>query len=201
MIQFADLGTDNIRSDGGGVYQDGVNGVGAVINVGSNGALGLGMGTGPRRLNLFFGSCLLAAPDVCNYPFLSGNVAANVIAAPRDAAGTSIASGLLGMPLNVVMNMFVQVWWDGGEWTLCMKPEGEGACSLSDAPYARIVRVRADAWEVFASTAPDALGARSDVADLIRKTGVGKKKTVSVEGTFSMPFRFTVTCVIAANCS
>ena len=204
-VEFADGASDNIRSDGFGTYQDGVNGAVAYINSALHWSLTFATNTfdtGGRQLNFFFGNCLLPLPEICDYPFLSGNAVAQIQAAPRDVNGLPITNGLLGMPVGQPLRAFIQlrVLGQPDEWTLCMKPETDGFCGLSDnSTYARIVRVSSNLWEFSSTTEPDAYGG-SDVADLLKTTGNGKRKMVSVEGTFSMPFRFTATCVNAADC-
>jgi hypothetical protein len=205
-IQFADGASDNIRSDGIGTYQDGVSGVVAYINSAFGWSLTFATNTfdtGGRQLNFFFGNCLLQLPEICDPPFQSANAVAQIQAAPRDVNGLDVTNGLLGMPVGPQLRAFIQlrVLGQPDEWTLCMKPENDGFCALSDnATYARVQRVSSSSWEFLSTATPDTYG-RSDIADLLKTTGNGKRKTVSVEGTFSMPFQFTATCVNAAECS
>jgi hypothetical protein len=96
----------------------------------------------------------------------------------------------------------IQVRGQPDEWTLCMKPENAAFCANSpNGTWGRVTRVRSDMWEFFAASEPDAWGTRSDVADLLRTSVVRGKQTITLEGTYSLPFRFTATCVIATACS
>lgn len=203
-VAFADGTTDNILSDGLGEYKDGVNGVVAYIAA-SNGILVFASntsGAGGRQLQFNFGSCLVHCTA---FPFLAGSAVAQVQSGPKNADGTTRANGLRGMVVGEELRTYVSVRVLGqpDEWTLCLNPpSGSGFCGINstDGTRARIVRVRSDAWEIFGTTDLDAAG-RSDAADLIKTAGVGKNKTNTNEGTYSMPFRFTVTCVNPTNCS
>lgn len=206
-VTFVDGGTANIQSDGNGAYRDGTGGVVAYIN----GAFGNSLtfasntaSTGGRQLNFHFGFCLL--PEGCSYPFLTGNAVAQINVYPRNASGTAVTNGLLGMAPGSTLRAatHIRVLGQPEEWTLCMKPEDGGVCGTNfpTAPagtYIRVTRASAMSWTFFATAVADAAG-RSDVADLMKTVGTGKRKTTSLEGTFSMPFQFTATCVREADC-
>lgn len=206
-IEFASQASDKMRGDGA-IYEHGIGSVVAYIDRSGHSPLifstDTGSGTGGRTLQFVFDSCLLAPPDTCGGPFESAFVAAGILAAPRDSAGGAITNGLLGMGVGQTLRAFFQIQVKGQpeEWTLCMKPEGSGFCANSpNGVYGRVTRQRLDAWDFYADSAPDAWGSRSDVADLLSTTGSGKKKVISMEGTYSMPFRFTATCVNTSSCS
>ena len=110
----------------------------------------------------------------------------------------------MGMLVGEELDGFAQMRILGqpDEWTLCMKPDlNENFCSVAsptDQTYLRIKRVQTNEWLMFAAeTTPTG---RRDLAALLKTTGSGKRKTVSDEGTYSMPFSVTVTCV-NASCS
>jgi hypothetical protein len=202
-IEFADQGTDRMRGDGG-PYEHGIGSVVAYIDRSANAALVFNTdtsGSGGRRLWFDLGSCLLEPNETCQSPFVSGFAAAGILAAPRDG-GAAITNGLLGMGLGQTLAAFFQIQINGQPeaWTLCMKPEDSGFCANSpNGVYGRVTRVRLDAWDFHAEAGPD--GARSDVADLLSTRGSGKRKVITLEGTYSLPFRFTATCVQASACS
>lgn len=205
-IEFADQLSDRMRGDGG-VYVHGVNAVVAYIDRSSNSPLifstDTGSGSGGRTLAFIFDTCLMTAPDTCSSPFPAGFAPAGVLAAPRSATGGPVTNGLLGMGVGQTLRAFFQIQVKGQpqEWTLCMKPEAEGFCvNAPNGVYGRVTRQRPDAWDFYAVDAPDAWGARSDVADLLSTTGSGKRKVIALEGTYAMPFRFTATCVNPASC-
>ena len=205
-IEFADEVSDKMRGDGG-IFEHGIGSVVAYIDRSSNHPPLIfatdTSGRGGRTLQFIFDSCLLAPPDTCGSPFGSAFAAAGVLAAPRDAAGAPFTNGLLGMGVGQTLRAFFQIQVKGQpeEWTLCMKPESSDFCANSpNGVYGRVTRHRPDAWDFYASNVPDEWSPRSDVADLLSTTGSGKKKVISMEGTYSMPFRFTATCVNPSSC-
>ena len=203
-VDFDDSATHNMQSDSQGPYQDGKDRVVAYINPAANSALTFGTdtnGTGGRKLTFLFGSCLPEFGD-CEAPFTSGLAPAGILAAPRNAAGGPVTNGLLGMNDGETLRAFYQIQVQGqpDEWTLCMKPENVAFCANSpNGTWGRVTRLRSDAWEFFASSEPDAWG-RSDVADLLRTAVVNRKKTITLEGTYSLPFRFTATICTTTTC-
>lgn len=210
QIEFASQASDKMRGDGA-VYEHGIGSVVAYIDRSSNSsalifATDTGSGTGGRTLEFTFDRCLLEPPDTCKSPFGSTPTfaPAGVLAAPRTATGGAVTNGLLGMTQGQTLPAFFQIQVKGQpeEWTLCMKPEGTGFCANSPTGvYGRVTRQRLDAWDFYAEAAPDAWGPSSDVADLLSTTGSGRRKVISMEGTYSMPFHFTATCVNASSCS
>ena len=205
-IEFASQASDKMRGDGA-IYEHGIGSVVAYLNSSALiFATDTGAGTGGRTLQFIFDSCLLAPPDMCQSPFGStpAYAPAGVLAAPRTATGGAVTNGLLGMDVGQTLKAFYQIQVKGQpeEWTLCMKPEASGFCVNSPTGvYGRVTRQRLDAWDFYAESGADALGDRSDVADLLSTTGSGKRKVISMEGTYSMPFRFTASCVNPSACS
>ena len=204
-VEFDDLSTHHMRSDGAGAYRHGIDNVVAYINGAFHSSFTFAsdtQGSGPRRLSFDFATCL--SPDGCDAPFTTGLAPAGIQAAPRDENGAPLPNGLLAMDEGETLPAFYQIQVKGqpDEWTLCMKPENEGFCVNSpNGTWGRVTRIRTDAWEFFASSEEDAWGERSDVADLLKTSGSGRRKTITLEGTFSLPFRFTASCVNAAACS
>ena len=106
------------------------------------------------------------------------------------------------MALNVEHPAFVKILLstrvDTAFWTLCSDPRTEtpGICAASPrALGARIVRTSGSSWLVYASPS----SGTSDEFDLIKEAGSGKRSTITVEGTFSMPFSMTVECLVARS--
>jgi hypothetical protein len=102
-IAFRD-GTDQIRSDFGGSYNNGANG--AAVYFVSNGNVVLDLGASTRAVYLDFSNpvgTVTSAPPTGNYRvYLSNNVVA-----PDNAC--SSGTGLLGMPVGAVANSCVSV--------------------------------------------------------------------------------------------
>lgn len=212
-VRFTDVFPDqtlpNILSDGSGAYQD-TQGNGVIAYISPDGATGnddraFHLATGDDRgLRFFFTSCWLGP---CSNPFPtgSGTATALIAAAPRNPDGTPVPNGLLGMAPGQKLPAFLKINLKGipDEWTLCMKLDGTdgGICGSSvSATWGRITRTSLPEWEISGAVDPDALGTRSDLATLLTRTVNGKKQVITFRGTYSMPFRFTVTCVNVADC-
>ena len=203
-ITFADHTSHNITSDLGGSYENGQSGVVAYINKSSNGELVFYQnptpGVSPRMLQLFFRECIGTCTGA---PFPSGFTRVNIIAGIRAPNESPIAGGLLGMSVTpsgdyrTGLKINIPLDSDPAFWTLCMTPtNADGFCGISDhSTPARIVRDDFDHWTVTASAVDG-----TDVGELFRETGNGRNKIISLEGTYSMPFSFTVQCV-NSNCS
>ena len=206
IITLADQLSDAIRSDGGGPYRDGVGSIVAYISPSDGGALIVATSTFPasgRKLQYYFGNCVA---DCTGFPFLTGSAVSQILAAPRSGTGTPITDGFMGMLVGQELDGFnhIRVLGQADEWTLCMKPDPNDTTSFcsnaspTDQTYMRIKRVQSNVWEMFATdTTP---GGRRDVAALLKTTGNNKRKVTTNEGSYSMPFSMTVTCV-NANCS
>jgi hypothetical protein len=196
-VTLTDLASDRIRGAGGATYTNDVGGVVAFHN-----GSGLQLQTGSRGLTYDFSDCLWAT-ESCTPPFGVGIEPSLVQIYPvqNDAVGV----GLLGMPIGTELRAFAKFYMSSntanGFWTVCSdpRPEAAGICGASPASAGvRVTRVAVGTWVVSAS--PSSTGGRSDVADLISEVGSGKRSTITVEGTFSMPFSMTIQCLVAADC-
>ncbi len=201
-VTFADDPAHKIASDLGGTYQHG-QGVYAVIDVANNGHLVMyskASKTVPaRQFSLTFDSCIGTCDAV---PFVTSLTMAQFIAGVRDPNGTRQPGGLLGMTvgadgyragLKVYLGSINSV-----QWTLCLTPgDADGFCANSTGSTpTRIIRTAPDSWTISAS----ATDPRSDVGELFTETGNARKKTITLQGKYAMPFSMTVQCVTAANC-
>jgi hypothetical protein len=196
---------NQIQSDGGGPYQDGVDGVNAYIAASNSGALIFGTGgqnMAVRTLTFFFDDCLLLPAD-CNAPSTwpsplteRGGLLANVL-----RGGVVPAGGLMAMTVNEELSAWIKfdipIDSDPAYYNVCFDSrKAIGPCAAAPgvtSSDARIRREAQDEWTIWADT--------SDRADLIRDSQTKKNRTFTLMGTYSMPFSFSVTCVNAADCS
>lgn len=216
-VTLRDDTMDNITSDGGGVYQDGVDQVLASVGTGLS---GLTTDSFPRkaggrslRLEFMLGDCLTSCTG--DQPFLpssSGLAVTQIQMRPLTTDGTAFTpNGLLGIPVGeerqIAIKLFLRDLLDPNlenvDWTVCFNPASVGdlvgICSLStDGTAARARRTAQGTWEIFAA-GPDASGQRSDAGGLI-KGSLGHNPTAAVVGTYSMPFLMTVSCLNEADC-
>lgn len=197
-ITMGDGIDDRIRSNGGQTYTHGVGGVVAFHN-----GSGLQLQTGSRGLTYDFSDCLWTVPDQCTPLFDVGIEPSLVQIYP--VQGDVVAGGLLGIPVGAEAVAFAKFYMSSntsnGYWTVCSDPRPmvAGICGASPASAGvRVTRLNAATWVVSASMS--SAGGRSDVADLISEIGAGKRSSITVEGTFSMPFTMTIQCVVAADC-
>jgi hypothetical protein len=197
-ITMGDGIDDRIRSNEGQTYTHGVDGV--VLYASENG-LQFQLG-GTRGLRHEFTACL---EEPCASPYLSGTTVNVIQIHPLTPDGSASAGGLLGLPLNqerpALVKALLTVPPADVYWTLCAdpRPEATGVCGASVSHVGvRIARTAATSWTVSASAS--SAGGRSDVFDLIKQAGSGKRSTTTVEGIFSMPFSMTIQCVVAADC-
>lgn len=207
-ITFADDAAHNIKSDGGGDYVDGSGGVGAYIDR-TTGVLNFGTSSGNtttgRELQFDFGDCIAGCiangePLPIGAPYPSGYARAIIQAGVRTADGIKLPGGLLGMSVGSTLwsgvKLNIPLDSDPAYWTLCMVFQNtDGFCAISaQSTPARIVRSAPDVWTITA-TVDD-----NDVGELFNEVGGGRNRTIHFEGTYSMPFSFTVQCV-NSNCS
>jgi hypothetical protein len=206
IVTFADDPSHNVRSDDGGPYQDGVSNVVAYINASANGGLIFGtntQNTAGRTLYVSLLDCLTVPCD--ETPFSADYVKSGIQSAPLREDGLALSNGLLGMTVGSLLRAWVKITIpqdeDPAYWTMCMRPAdgGGGICSISTGSTPIWIRREApDLWTLYAT--PEPAENPSDKADLLKDIGSGKHRTVTVEGTYSMPFAFTVQCVRAADC-
>jgi hypothetical protein len=211
-LEFNDSPTSsyNIRSDGGGIYHDGVGGVRAYIER-SEGVLHYFTMNGPqapprRELFLSFEQCVdeclpsdFVPPFGAPYPTPDFAVA-SLSAGVRTSSGDTVSGGLLGMPTGVEMrsgiHLNIPMDDDPAFWTVCMRAGPvEGFCANS--PQISPARVRRDSssgvWTIWATA--------DDIGELMNDRGsVRRTRMVDHLGWYRLPFSFTVTCVPAEDC-
>jgi hypothetical protein len=198
-VTMADGPGDRIRGNLGLTYTHGVGGVVAFEN-----GSGLQLQTGSRGLSYDFSDCLWTVPDQCTPLFDAGIEPSLVQIYP--VQGGVVSGGLLGIPVGTQLRAFAKFYFSAntsnGFWTVCSDPRpvaAAGICGASPASAGVLVaRTGSGTWVVSAS--PSSSSGRSDVADLISEVGNGRRTTITVEGTFSMPFTMTIQCVVAADC-
>jgi hypothetical protein len=209
-VTFTDGGTDQIRSDSLGPYEDGNRNVTAYIDA-STGVLNFWTGGekwAERRFQYLFGSCIgdcLAENGTpsgpyqmpVGAPYPDGLATGSFQAGVRATNGTALPGALLGMPEGTPMRSGVKINipldQDADFWTVCLTPRGvDGFCGLSqNSTPAHIIRNAPGQWEIWSTS--------SEIAELINEVSArGKVRIVEYLGTYHMPFRFTVACV--ANC-
>jgi hypothetical protein len=199
-VTLADGSGDRVRSAGGQIYANGVGGVVAVHN-----GSGLQLQTGSRGLWYELTDCLWTT-EPCTPLFTAGNEVSLVQVYPLTPDASTLGQGgLLGLAVGETRPAFVKFYFSNntttGFWTLCMDPRdgGNGICAISAESTAPLVaRTSATSWTVTAG--PGTVGGRSDVAELIRETGSGKRSVITVDGAFSLPFTMTIQCLVASDC-
>jgi len=197
-VTMADGPYDRIRGSQGPTYTNGVGGVVAFEN-----GSGLQFQPGSRGLTHEFTVCV---DEPCHSPYATGTGVTVVNIHPLTADGSaSAAGGLLGLPLNEERKAFLKILLstqaESAFWTICSdtRTEVAGICAASHSSTgARVTRTGAGTWIV--SARADAAGGRSDIADLIKEAGSGRRSIITTEGTYSMPFTMTVECLVAADC-
>ncbi len=202
VVEFPpDESNNRIRSDGGGVYRDGVNGVNAYIAASNNGALIFSTGaqnTAVRKLRFFFDTC--RSTGGCNAPWPDLDERAGLLANAL-RGGAVPAGGLMaitvGEDLSAWIKFDIPLDSDPAYYNVCFdsrKAVGPcGAAPGGTSTDARIRRTALNQWTIWADG--------TDQADLIRDSQTKKSRTFTTLGTYSMPFSFTVTCVNSSDCS
>jgi hypothetical protein len=210
-VTFRDDSLDNIRSDGQGPYAGSQPQVGAYIQI-EGGYLVLSTDTNRRKAggrSLFFDFAHAQCLTLCDEtPMSTGYSTAGVLVKPLTPDGSAFATnGLLGIPIGQERRTWlkIRILDFADEWTLCFHPAGitdmGGICAVSaSSTPARVVRISQGTWQIFGTAALAADGQRSDAASLLKTTTIKGKSTTTVEGTYSMPFLITVTCMNEADC-
>ncbi len=176
---------DRIDSDGGGIYDDGVNGVKAYIQPDSQLAdffLDLITTKGARELFVDFGDCV--TPGTCSPPFLSDTVFYNTQLQTR-------AVNLPGLPLGVPTQarLHLNFWapdpqlnFQNRGWFLRFDPEDQGTSCRSSFVTVTKTSANPDVWVIEADADDEAcLGAH----------GL-KKIPAQQRGKYHLPFQVTV---------
>ncbi|MGE0816285.1 MAG: hypothetical protein AB7O28_08015 [Vicinamibacterales bacterium] len=201
---FGDNPGDKIVSDTPGVaYQDGVAGVVAYIDKANNGVLKIYGVRTTRSIGFTFDTCLSNCGEV---PFGASMVKTPQFnAGIRNVDGTLVANGMLGMAVGTEHISGFHIWLgehSGAQWNLCLtnKNYATGYCGIADnedTTLTRVTRTAPGTWTFTASaTVPG-----TDVAELFKQVQLsGKQKSITSEGTYSMPFTLTVQCVNPADC-
>jgi hypothetical protein len=197
-----------ILSDGG-EYRHGVNNVVAYIAASDHGTLIFGTNTSNqagRTLQFSFdNSNCLSAPADCDAPWPSLDEKSGLQA--NALRGGSVPTGGLmamtpGEELSAWIKFNIPLDSDPAYYNVCFdsrKAVGPcGAAPGGTSTDARIHRVALDEWTISASAGDASSG---DRADLIRDSQTKRNRTFTTLGTYSMPFSFTVKCMIPADCS
>ncbi len=202
-VTFHDNAGDRIQSDGGGTYEDGVEGVLASINTSHNGALGFGtiQNSATRTLQFFFDdapACRLPRTVTLRWTSLNepsglqGNVLRGGVVPSGGLMAMTTAEGEL--PMWIKFNIPLDS--DPAYWNVCFDSRKVVAPCSQDpsntSTDARIRRIASDEWRISANS--------TDRGDLIRDIKAGKDRTYTSMGTYSMPFTLTVKCLNAAEC-
>jgi hypothetical protein len=201
-VEFSPDETNNIQSDGGGAYEDGVDGVNAYISASNNGALIFStnaFNNAGRTLQFFFHDCRLAPAD-CDAPWAFLNETSGLLANVL-REGSVPTGGLMAMTileeLSVWIKFNIPLDSDPAYYNVCFdsrKAVGPcGAAAGGTSTDARIRREASNVWTIWANGS-------DHQADLIRDSQTRKNRTFTTLGTYSMPFSFTVTCVPSADC-
>lgn len=195
---------DKIRSDGQGVYQHGIGGVTANIDKADGNRLVIY--TGPRSARQFWmllDTCLPTS-TCAEFPFVERLGQGQFLTNAKNFDGTPVPNGLLGMSVGAAGERLAPIFtylgdYDSAYWTLCKsRPDTVTFCGASDnSEPARVVRTAADTWTF---TASSATVPRSDVSQLIKKTGNNRSTVIATQGSYEMPFTLTVQCVKASDC-
>ncbi len=197
FVAFPLIETDNnIQSDGQGPYTDGVGGVIAYISASNNGALIFSTGaqnSAVRKLRFFFDNCLSG----CGAPWPSLDERAGLLANVRALTGGLMAMPVSTTDLQALIKFDIPLDSDPAYYNVCFdarKTVGPcGAAPFGTSTDARIRRTASNQWTISANGS-------GDKADLIKDSQIGKTRTFTTLGTYSMPFSFTVTCVNSAEC-
>jgi hypothetical protein len=200
-VTIHDNDGDRIQSDGGGIYEDGKEGVLASINTSNNGALGFGtiQNSATRTLQFFFDDCLSLPVDCeAEWPSLNepGGLQGNVLRGDVVPAGGLMAMTTAEGELPMWIKFNIPLDSDPAYWNVCFDSRKViGPCSQdpsNTSTDARIRRIASDEWRISANS--------TDRGDLIRDIKAGKNRTYTSMGTYSMPFTLTVKCLNAAEC-
>jgi len=196
---------DKIQSDGGGIYQNGVDAVTAYIDKADNGRLVIYNGPrSPRQMWILLDTCL--PTSTCDeFPFVERLGQVGFQTGPKNFDGSAVPDGLLGMAVGPAGERLAPFFtylgdYDSAYWTLCKSlPDANTFCGASNnSTPARVVRTAADTWTftAAATTVP-----RTDVSQLIKKTGNNRSTVITTQGSYVMPFTLTVQCVKMSECS
>jgi len=202
-VTFHNNAGDQIQSDSGGTYQDGVGNVVAYINASQNGALLFGTeNSATRTLQFFFNGNCLSAPADCEAPWTSlnepGGLQGNVLRGGVVPTGGLMAMTTVEGELPMWIKFNIPLDSDPAYWNVCFDSRKVVTPCSQDpsntSTDARIRRIAPDEWEISAND--------TDRGDLIRDNTAQKKtRTYTSMGTYSMPFTLTVKCLNAAECS
>ncbi len=178
---------DRIDSDGGGIYDDGVERVSATIQSGAHRAdfvLNVTNSKGVRRLFVRFDALDCIPLGTCSPPFVSDTVFFNAVMQTR-------AANLPSLPLGVPTRQRLQFGFSAPDpnqnnqkvaWFVFFDPEDATTACRSSFVWVTKTAQNPDVWVIEADSADEAC----------LSVQVGNSQQKAARGKFHMPFQVTV---------